>query len=101
MQLNSPRRYYLYMRLTARLTQDPLEGTWRWKQESYPAAALPVGMPFGPQLAAAGYTTVADLDGADLPELTLHAGLSTREGEEVLQEFARLMLLEQLEALGP
>ena len=51
---------------------------WRAKQEAQPGTALPADFPYLSRLAAEGYTTVHDLDGADVEEM-ISAGFNERE----------------------
>jgi len=79
-----PRRYYLHKRLEARLFEDSdLETSWQAKQEAEPGVALSVGFPNRSELAAIGYTTTEDLDGADEAEL-VRAGLTQRQAQDVI-----------------
>lgn len=71
MGVPSPRRFYLFKRRAALTTGEThLAGFWRAKQEALAWPALPTDFPGRAVLTAAGYTTVRDLDGADLDELT-------------------------------
>ena len=89
-RIGSPRRVYLLARRFALLADElGLAGVWRAKQEAEPGAALPSGFPFTTKLDEAGYTTAADLDGADEHEL-VDAGLSPREASTVLAAAAEL-----------
>ncbi len=86
------RRYYLRKRLWE-LRNRPGEGqdgVWRSKQEEEPGVALPATFPFLSTLAPCGYTTVEDVDGADVPELR-ELGLSRLEAEAVLTALAPLI----------
>ncbi len=88
--LKSPRRYYLLHRRDALLSnQLGLAGVWRANQEAQPGTPLPQAFPRLEQLAAAGYTTKEDLDGADVVELR-DAGLSPRDATTVLAAMAKL-----------
>jgi hypothetical protein len=70
MSLTSPRRYYLRQRLAYTRSQDlELAAVFRTKQEAIAWPDLPSDFPSRSQLMAAGYTTVRDLDGADVCEL--------------------------------
>ena len=83
-ELRSARRYYLGKRREARLSgQKAHELTWQAKQEAEPGTALAANFPARAALVAAGYTTTADLDGADVDELR-DAGLSTRDAEAAI-----------------
>lgn len=55
-----------------------LEGVWRAKQEAEPGTPLPSDFPYLTRLAQSGYTTVHDLDGADVEEM-LEAGFNEKE----------------------
>ena len=80
----TPRRFYLRKRRAALALGDAhLAGVWRAKQEALAWPALPTGFPARAALAAAGYATVRDLDGATTDELT-DLGLSTRDAAAVL-----------------
>lgn len=84
--VNNQRRYYL---LRANYYGPFVEeGIWQqvyWgKQDLVTGTALPATVPFQPQLAAAHYTTVEDLTGADLNEL-MTAGLSLQQATAVLE----------------
>lgn len=84
MSLPTPRRYYLAKRrYWLALEEWAAAGVWRWKQEQIAWPDLPAAFPARAKLIAAGYTTVRDLDGADLDELTT-LGLTRREALAVL-----------------
>lgn len=84
MTIGTPRRYYLLKRYAAKARRDPLEGTWRAKQEETAGAALPHDFPSRAKLVAAGYSTAEDLRGADAAELMTNASLSRREATAAL-----------------
>lgn len=89
-EIKSARRYYLHKRLEARLYFcDDADGVWRAKQEAEPGTPLPSDFPIREALAALGYTTSQDLDGADAAELE-RAGLTTRQANEVIAAFAAI-----------
>lgn len=91
MPINSVRRHRLLKRLAAGVAGDTaLAAVWRAKQEATPATALPVGFPQATALAAAGYSTVEDIDGADADELVANTSLSTREADAVLTALAAI-----------
>ncbi len=89
-EINRPRRHYLLKRLEARECDSALELVWRSKQEGEPGTPLPVGFPSSATLAANGYTTEEDLDGADEAELEATAGLRTYQATAVLSALAAL-----------
>lgn len=60
------------------------------KQQDIVATALPDGFPHREALAAANYTAVDDLDGADVAELVRRARLLTTQAEAVLRAFDAL-----------
>jgi hypothetical protein len=80
-----PRRYYLHKRLQARLYEggDDSERVWQAKQEEQPGSALAETVPHRVELAALGYTTTEDLDGADVAELE-RAGLTQSQAKAVI-----------------
>ena len=84
------RRYCLAKRLQAREDgNNAIEAVWQSKQEAESSTALPDDFPHLSALAALGYTTEADLDGACAAELT-DLGMSQREARTVLTAFADL-----------
>lgn len=88
--ITTPRRYALLKRLYWRRMCEPdLEGVWRSKQEALPGTSLPEGFPLAARLAAEGYTTTEDLNGADKRELAA-AGFSPQEAQEILSALAEL-----------
>jgi hypothetical protein len=89
-QVKSVRRYYLLERLAACAREDFAIGSvFRAKQEATSGTALPVDFPSLTLLAPAGYSTVEDIDGADLEELQC-AGLTIKQAEAVLTALAAL-----------
>lgn len=86
--INSVRRYYLLQRHRARLELSPTEPAWQAKQEEEPATALPDAFPMRIELAGGGYTTYADLNGADEMELRIYAGLTPHQAQAVMNELA-------------
>lgn len=85
MSILTPRRYYLAKRIAAiALYDDSVRaGLWRAKQEALAWPDLPAGFPGRAVLMAAGYTTVRDLDDADITELT-GLGLNGATAQRVL-----------------
>lgn len=84
MPIGSVRRYYLRKRITATaLGETALAAAWRAKQESVYWPTLASDFPSRADLIAAGYSTVRDLDGAGITELT-DAGLTRTEAQAVL-----------------
>lgn len=91
MAVKTARRYYLQKRLAAARAGDlELAGVWRSKQEATAATPLPADFPLSAALAAAGYSTVEDIDGASADELVSEAALSPRDAEAVLTALAAL-----------
>lgn len=82
-EINSVRRYYFSERLRARAERSPTEPAWQAKQEAEPGTPLPATFPMLEILAPVGYTTYADLWGADRNELQT-AGLTSRQAEVVM-----------------
>jgi len=93
--LKLPRRYYLHKRKYTLAREDGITDAWHSKQDEEPGTALPATFPSLTKLAAAFYTTVEDLDGADTVELTdpiaTGAGLTSRESAAVLAALAPLL----------
>jgi hypothetical protein len=84
-EIKRPRRYYLHKRLQAALYEESdIELTWQAKQESEPGTPLPTSFPHRAALAAFGYTTSEDLDGADADEL-LRVGFSTDDAKAIIE----------------
>lgn len=84
MSIGSARRYYLGKRLGAARGGDPaLGGAWRALQEAEPGTSLSGSFPARSKLVAAGYSTVEDIDGADVSELQA-AGLTRAEATAAL-----------------
>jgi len=91
MALKVPRRYYLRQRQQAVRDEEwDLAGVWRTKQQAQPGTALPTDFPHLTRLAAQGYTTREDLDGATESELQLQ-GFSSREAKAILAAIALLV----------
>ena len=89
-ELKTLRRIYLHKRILARLYETALEPVWQGKQEAEPGTLLGAGFPHAASLAAVGYKTREDLDGADSAELVDCVGLSRREAEAVIAAFEAL-----------
>ena len=88
---STPRRFYLLKRLSAAaLCDKAIAAVWRGKQEGEPGDELPSDFPARDELAAAGYTTGADLDGADADELIDYARLTNRQAAAVIAAAAAL-----------
>ena len=68
-----------------------MASVFKHKQDSEPGTALPAGFPFSTKLAAAFYTTVEDIDGANNEELRDEAGLTEREATAVLTALQPLL----------
>jgi hypothetical protein len=89
--IGSLRRFYLLKRLdAARVLDDALSAVWQAKQEAEPGTTLPGTFPHAEALAACGYTTIEDLNGAGTVELQ-DAGLNTSETQAVLSALAALL----------
>jgi hypothetical protein len=83
-EVTNLRRFYLHKRIEARVYDDTdLDTVWQSKQESISGTPLAESFPNRTALAAIGYTTVEDLDGADEEEL-VRAGLSQHQATEVI-----------------
>jgi hypothetical protein len=90
-QVKSVRRYYLLERLAADARYDYSIGSvFRAKQEAEAATALPSDFPSLSILVAAGYSTIQDVDGADVEELQC-AGLTTKQAEAALTALTALL----------
>lgn len=85
-----PRRFYLLKRQESKRLYEGLASVWQEKQEREPGQPLPGSFPSLTKLAAAGYTTIEDLDGADQIELR-RAGLSRSEADAALAALAKLL----------
>lgn len=72
------------------MSNGQLEAVWKYKQEAQPGNALPATFPFLTELAAGGYTTREDLDGADEYELKAIAKLDSLSAQAVLSAYAHL-----------
>lgn len=73
-----------------RRCEPALRDVWHAKQSEEPGTDLPTGFPAKAELAVAGYTTVEDLDGADVEELEDYAGISQLQASAVLAALAAL-----------
>lgn len=82
-EVRRPRRYYLHRRIQARQLCDNAELVWKAKQEAEAGTPLVDGFPLKTELAALGYTTTEDLDGADQAELE-RAGLTQQQAKTVI-----------------
>ncbi len=83
-ELTNVRRYYLQKRRKAReLVDTALEVVWHAKQEEESGTALGSTFPHRSALAALGYTTTEDLEGADEAELFI-AGLTRHQAQDVI-----------------
>lgn len=80
---------YLLARSLSNQTKDGLADLWRGRQEAQASTALPAGFVLASRLATAGYTTVADLDGADEAEL-VSVGFAYHEARAILTAFSKL-----------
>jgi len=90
--MKSYRRYCHRMRMNERvLGNGQLESVWRYKQEAQPGTALPASFPFRTALAAAGYTTIEDLNGADECELQEIALLGVFDAQAVIAAITTLL----------
>lgn len=88
--IKSHRRYCLLKRRYNLLCgEEGLAAVWRAKQEAVPSTALPSTFPALSTLAASGYTTKADIDGADQDEL-VGVGLTISEAVAALAALALL-----------
>lgn len=85
MSVRRARRYYLLKRLSATREDSGLASAWRGLQEREPGTSLPASFPGRESLVAAGYTTIEDVDGADVSELLSNVpGLGRRDAEAAL-----------------
>lgn len=85
------RRYCLDKRISAtRIGDTAIASLWQSKQQAQPGTTLPADFPVRAKLVAAGYTTDADLVGADVRELRDYARISTRDAEAVIAALAAL-----------
>jgi len=84
------RRVYLLKRQESKRQFEGLASVWQEKQEREPGQPLPGSFPSLTKLAAAGYTTIEDLDGADEIELR-RVGFTRSEASAVLSALAKLL----------
>ncbi len=88
---DSYRRHCLRKRLDAKdRSEFALVSLWRTKQEAEPGTVLPDDFPSREELAAIGYETKEDLEGADAEELADYVGLSPHDAERVIAAHAAL-----------
>ena len=87
--INSPRRYYLLKRLVTQSRDESIEAQWHAKQVEVAGTALPSSFP-SLSLLGAFYTTVEDLNGADVAELR-DFGLTKKQAEAVIAAAAPLI----------
>lgn len=87
--INSPRRYYLLKRLITEGRDESIEAQWHAKQIEVAGTALPPSFPYL-SLLGTYYTTVEDLNGANLRELR-DFGLTKKQAEAVLEAAAPLI----------
>jgi len=85
------RRFCLCRRRAALVDDPESDAAWAWQgfQERSPSTALPANFPELTALAALGYTAQADLEGADLEELTKQ-GISAKHAARILVAYAEL-----------
>lgn len=88
-EIKRPRRLYLHKRQEARKNRNDAEGIWRAKQEAEPGTPVSADFPLRSELAALGYTTNEDLDGADEHELR-RVGLTANDAAKVMAALAAL-----------
>jgi hypothetical protein len=94
-EVRSPRRYFL-LKQRSHLDTDPeLSSAFKAKHDAEPGTAFPETIPSQAALAAGGYTTVEDADGADVDELVTWAALNRREAEAVLAAIAEFVSEEE------
>ncbi len=85
-EVRSQRRYYLLKaQYNATTAEDYVfaQGFWA-KQNALPGTPLPSTLPALTKLAAAHYTMIEDVRGADVDELVEQAGLTRSEAQAVL-----------------
>lgn len=75
---------------SGRINEWALRDVWHAKQVAEPGTDLPADFPAKLELEAAGYTTVEDVDGADVEELEDYAALSSANANAVLAAIAAL-----------
>jgi hypothetical protein len=85
------RRLYLKNRkLTAQAGEFAISSLWQYRQEEQAGTPLPDGFPLKTELAAAGYSTREDLEGADADELVEWAAVSSLDAKAILAAYAAL-----------
>lgn len=85
------RRCYLKRRVLARQADRLAESSvWQAHQEEQESQLLPDGFPSKDALAAAGYTTAGDLEGATTDELQEWARLSNSAAKAVIAAYAAI-----------
>jgi hypothetical protein len=90
-EVKNTRRYYLHKRINARVYEgSDNAAVWQAKQEADPGTSLPSDFPLRDELAEIGYSTIEDLDGADVNELQ-QSGISTGDAETILAALATLL----------
>ncbi len=87
--INSHRRYCLLKRLVTQSRDESITAQWRAKQEEVAGTALPSSFP-NLSLLGTFYTTVEDLNGADVAELR-DLGLTKKQAEAVIAAAAPLI----------
>ena len=88
--VNSLRRHRLLKWKCAEATDDPNAQNWQAKHLAVSGTSLPVDFPGLATLATAGYTTVEDVNGADLDELKV-AGLDHTTANDALAAIVDLI----------
>lgn len=83
-EIRNVRRFYLHKRLQSAADDA---NVWQSKQESEPGTPLADGFPHKSDLAAVGYTTEEDLDGADQAELE-RAGFKANQAKKIIAALA-------------
>ncbi len=87
--VNSHRRYCLLKRLVTQSRDESIEAQWHAKQVEVAGTALPSSFP-SLSLLGTFYTTVEDLNGADVNELR-DLGLTKKQAEAVILAVAPLI----------
>lgn len=83
--VTSPRRYFmLKARANDAIGQPIVAAVFRAKALEIVSIALPITYPMRTELIAAHYSTLDDLDGADVAELKAYVGLSTSQATAVI-----------------
>jgi hypothetical protein len=87
--VTSVRRYRLLKRFDAFDRGDgEMGGAWRAKQEATAGEDLPAAFPSRAVLVTAGYATLEDITGADVPELLKRTSLTRRQADAVIAALA-------------